>query len=1102
MKKITLLLLTITITALSYGQNWVDVFLDETKSFDEKKAAYDAFYAGKDKSQLKGWKHFERWAYNFKRRAQHQEENYRQINQRALEEFNNNANNALSNARSGNGMWTFIGPSSLPTGGGGAGRVACVEWAPNGDLLIGAPAGGLWRRSGTTWNTATDFSLNYLGFSDILVNSANPNLIIAASGDADAGDAQAIGVIKSIDGGLTWVSIGLNNASRIYKILALSADFNTLLVSTNLGVYYTNNGGNTWSQPISGSGTVHDMEQKPNDPNTIYAVTSNGFFISNNGGVSFSNVASSVGLPTTGINRRAIAVTPGDANYIYLLHSRSDNSGLHSVYRSIDGGSSFTMMINGVSGTLNLLGWSSTGNDVSSGGQGWYDLSIAAHPTSPNTVFVGGVNIWRSLDAGATWAISGHWTGSGGAPYVHADIHSLDFRANGDLYACCDGGLFINTNPNGTPGWTDLSSGLHIAQMYRIGASQTNDGLLLTGWQDNGTNLRNSSTSNWRRVMGGDGFESAIDPTNANNMYGEVYYGDIDRSTNGGTSFSNIVQSNGTAGTVNEKGPWLTNFVIAKSNPTIMYVGKSNVYKSTTSGVGGASSWLSGTGIPSSGSIGALAVSPSNADYVYASKGNAIYVATDGQNFSLKSTGLPGNTITYIAIGSTPTTAFVTVNGGSGNKVYKTVNGGDSWTNISGNLPNVSPQCIVVDEVKPYNQLYIGHLNGVYYTNDTLTAGWVTFDNGLPNTEVTELEIQYSTAKLKAGTYGRGAWESDLYSPTVVGPCTAPPTANFVVNSTSVCPATNVIFTNTTLSCTATTTYNWSFPGGTPATSTAKDPVIQYTTPGVYSVTLTATNANGSNTKTVTGFITVNNTVNQTATIAASKTNICSNETVIFNFSGTNNGSLPTITWLKNGVNVGAGSTITMVGLQNGDVIRAQVTAGTSALCIGNNVALSNAITMNVTPTPPQPTITQIGGDLFSSAPSGNQWYLDGTAIPGATGNSYHPLVNGNYSVQVTINGCMSTLSNGILLKIEGISNIYPLPNNGSMTLDVFAPTGVTNLGINVYSATGEKVISEEKTVAAGLNRLTLKWNGLAAGTYNMVLLIGTEQVVKRLVIK
>jgi PKD repeat protein len=990
-----------SISSMAVAQDWYEIWRDPNTSFDEKKAAFNQNFQGKDLNNTKGWKQFKRYEYYYDRMIG-QPRDFNIARQRLWENFENHRTEQSQNLNTV-GAWTFIGPSVTPSNGGGAGRINAVEFVPGStDLFVGAPNGGVWRRTATTWSTNTD-NLSFIGFSDVVINPQNSNQMYAATGDADGGDARCIGVLKSNDGGLTWASAGLANVGAIYKIMTFPGNFNKIIAGTNLGVFLTTDGGATWTNTLTLTNlTIFDLEFKPGTSDIIYACSANNLFMSIDGGMSFANISAAAGTPTTGGRRRAIAVTPANPNLVYLIIVRSDNNGFHSFWRSNDGGGTFSRTLDGVTGTLNLLGWSSTGNDVAAGGQGWFDLAIAADPLNENVVFVGGVNIWRTSDGGNTWTINGHWTGSGGAPYVHADIHSLDFNSNRELYAGTDGGVFLLTSITGAPNWVDISNGLQVAQMYRLGAAQTGgDGLVITGWQDNGTNLRQSSISNWRRVIGGDGMESVIDPANPSIMMGEIYYGRISRSMNGGNSWSVIVGSGGTAGTVNEDGPWVTNYGIAKSSPSTYYVGKTNVYKSINS----AASFTASTGIPVAGQINALGISPTDPNFVYASKGNQMYVSTDGVNFVSRNTGLPGLNIGYISVhAADPNIAFATTNGfTSGQKVYMTTNGGQNWTNISRDLPNTAVYCVTVNEQAPLNQLYIGTETGVFYTNDTL-ARWIPFDAGLPNTEVSELEIVYNANKIIAATYGRGAWESPLFAPPA-GCGNAPPVASFTTSIATACPNQSISLVNTSTDCQS--SFSWSMPGGTPANSSIRNPAVAYSTPGTYEITLTVTNPGG--TATTKRTITVTAAVTHTFSISASTTDICAGQAVTFTSTSTNGGASPVITWLRNGTPITgtAGQTsITLNNLNQGDVISCQEQS--SLPCASPNSittsGISMTVTQNVTHTMSIATSKlQICADesaifQLTAANSGNSptinWFNNGTTIPNSAGRTSITLSN------------------------------------------------------------------------------------------------------------
>ena len=538
----------------------------------------------------------------------------------------------------------------------------------------------------------------------------------------------------------------------------------------------------------------------------------------------------------SGSNRLALAVTAANPDYVYMLAGRSSDSGFNGIYRSSDSGLSFATRAT----SPNLMGWQSNGSD--SGGQSWYDLAIAVSPANAEDLYVGGVNIWRSVTGGSTWTINGHWTGSG-APYVHADVHALEFLpgSSSTLFAGCDGGIFTTSN-NGTA-WTDISNNLSIAQIYRLGLSGTSAGTVITGWQDNGTALYNNNTA--RRVYGGDGMECFIDPTNNNYLYAELYYGDFKRSSDGGTTWANIKPAS--AGSAD----WVTPWTMDPNNPQTLYAGFADVWKSTDRGT----TWSKISAFGTSSAMKSLAVAPSNSNYIYTATSNVIYrTANGGASWTNITSGLPVGSaaLTYISIDPlNPDKVWVSFSGYSAaNKVFATTNGGSTWTNVSAGLPNLPANCLVYEKNSP-DRIFVGTDIGVYYTDNTGT-GWQPYFTGLPNVIVKELEIFYPTRKLRAATYGRGLWESDLPQTNTVA-------ADFTSSLQQLCPGQTVTFTDQSYG--QPTTWSWSFPGGTPASSSLRNPAVTYNTAGIYSVTLTATNASNSNTVTKTGFITVSSAV-------------------------------------------------------------------------------------------------------------------------------------------------------------------------------------------------------------------------------------------------
>lgn len=729
------------------GQKWIDLMLDTNSNFFEVQSEFYKELAKDSTGKIHGFKQFKRWEYFMESRVDH--DGYFRHQSATNDFYRDYANNLTSKGSKGAaGNWTQIGPFGAPSGSG-SGRTNCIAFHPinSGYILIGTASGGIWRsyNDGASWVTNTD-GLENLGISDIAFSPSNPNIVYAATGDRDGGDTYSVGLLKSFDSGFTWHPTGLTytqNAKRkIYKILVHPQNDSIIFLASSLGLRKSLDGGNTWIQIRAGS--FVDAEFKPNDPNTIYAATNTIVIRSVDGGITWTNLT----IPFVSANRRLqIAVTAADANYVYVLAANSSDNGFGGLYRSVDGGTTFALRAS----SPNLLGWNKNGNDA--GGQGWYDLALGVSQTNPNLIFVGGVNIWKSANGGTSWSLSGHWTGNN-APYVHADIHELKFSPhNGTtVWACTDGGLSVSTS-NGS-NWTEKNTDLSIAQMYRMGSSASNANLILTGWQDNGTNFNNNNS--WGKVIGGDGMECFIDYSNNNYMYGSLYYGDIRRSTNGGNSWVGITDD------LQESGAWVTPYIQDPNSAATLYVGYQDVFKSTNRGT----SWTKISNFGATMNLNALSVAPSNSNYIYAANSYALFMTSNGGSTwtNITSPNFNQNSISYIAIHATnPNKAWVTLSGYSnGYKVFQTNDAGQTWTNISGTLPNLPANTIVHEKNSP-DGLYVGLDVGVFY-RDTVIGDWVPFMKNLPNVIVKELEFYYPGHKIRAATFGRGLWESPIYS--------------------------------------------------------------------------------------------------------------------------------------------------------------------------------------------------------------------------------------------------------------------------------------------------------------------------------------------------
>ena len=806
---------------------WIRMMQDPDANYFSTVSAFNKYWQNRKITKGCGWKVFKRWEYIMRGRIA--PDGKKQTSGHVFSEWE-----AISKGnRSSNGNWVSNGPATIPAPGPagyyGLGRLNVIAFHPvNPDkIFTGSPSGGFWLTNdhGANWSTTTD-NLPTIGVSAIVVDYSNPDKILMGTGDRDHGDAPGMGVFKSTDGGLTWVTskTGMSDVT-VCKLIQHPGNALIFLAATTGGIYRSVNGGSNWT--LTASGDFKDICFKPDYPDIVYAESSSDFFRSANNGLSFIQITSGL---TSG-QRAAIAVSAANPNYVYFLQS-DNSSGYKGVYRSVDAGLNFSTR----SESPNILDWSCSGNET--GGQGWYDLVIVADPNNAEVVYVGGVNVWKSADGGASWTINSHWYGGCSVPAVHADCHFLGFSpVNGRLYAGNDGGIYYADHDG--KNWTDMTVGMTIGQIYKIGQSQTDGAKTINGFQDNGTYTLTSS--GWVATGGGDGMECAVDFQNAAYTYHTIYYGSIYRKINNSNEAQ--IAGDGVYG-INESGDWVTPFMLSETDPKKMFVGYKNVWRCSDV-TAGSPSWVK----ISSGETQncyVLEQSPANIGIVYAVRWSNLQ-RTDNANDPSPdwvTCTLPGG-YTPTDLEAHPTDPDI-VYATAGNKVYKSINKGNSWSMVSGILPDIPINTIVYDK-NSSEGLYIGTQTGVFYKNSTMN-NWVIYNTGLPVVDVRELEIFYSANpvnnRLVAATYGRGLWRTVLYSPP-----NSPPIANFSYNPVSPCPGDPVQLTD--LSLNAPTSWMWSF---TPddvtflnsTNSHSQNPVIQFNQSRGYTVSLAVTNTHGS----------------------------------------------------------------------------------------------------------------------------------------------------------------------------------------------------------------------------------------------------------------
>jgi photosystem II stability/assembly factor-like uncharacterized protein len=456
--------------------------------------------------------------------------------------------------------------------------------------------------------------------------------------------------------------------------------------------------------------------------------------------------ACSFGLPAPGpdVGRIGLAVESA-SNTVYAIYA--DHPGYFmGVYKSTDGGTFWNQTTD-----FQLE------NIYSS--FGWYFGNIRVAPGNPNLVYALGVYLMRTTNGGNSW----DYIDDG----IHVDHHAFQFvpGSSSELYVGCDGGLNHSTNLGAD--WTRLYD-LHNTQFYAITIDPLQPERLYGGTQDNGT-LRTltGSLDDWDHILGGDGFYAIVDFTDNDIIYAEYQNGYLLKSTNLGGSFSYAMDG---IDYESDRHNWCTPIAMDPNNHLKLYYGSNRVYQTVDGG-----DWWDpisadltdgpGPGNLTYGTITTIDVSPLSSRYVYIGTDDANVWLGDllGGGWQNISFGLPDRWVTrVVADRHTLGVSYVTLSGYKQSDhlahVYRSDNFGATWTPISGNLPDIPINDLIVDDLDPAT-LYIATDGGVFYTQD-LGVNWQPLGSGLPLVPVHDLDYHPATRKLVAGTHGRSMYQT------------------------------------------------------------------------------------------------------------------------------------------------------------------------------------------------------------------------------------------------------------------------------------------------------------------------------------------------------
>ena len=771
-----LLLLCLLLGSVSYGQfNQNAPWLagpdgsdlgprakDQPLSIYEISEAFNAYWKDRDKdAKGSGFKPYKRWENYWMHFVD--ERGYLPSPKQLWQTWENKQKR-IGMAVNPTSAWTTIGPTDTGTFSGrlpGQGRINAVAVDPNNANIwyIGAPAGGIWKSTdaGSNWTNLFD-DFPQIGVSGIAIDPNDSNIIYIATGDDDAADSYSVGVFKSVDGGASWQETGLNPSNSNFntlmnEIIIDPTNSDILWVATNTGLYKSTDAGDTWA--VRQSGFIADLKLKPGDPNTVYAIA--GRYVGGSGnqvtfykstnGLDFTALDSPV-LPTNS-GRALLGVSPANPEILYVLSANtgSSNFTFQGLYKSTDSGATFTESPN----TTNIMESS----------QAWFDLALEVSPTNANELYMGCLNVWKSINGGNSFTRLNQWFINDNA-YTHADIHTIKIF-NNQVYVGSDGGIYMSQN--GGASFTDYTNNAAVGQFYRLSVSPGDGTKMIGGLQDNGGQILQNGQ--WNNYHGGDGMDNVIDPNNDNLVYGFTQFGgSLNVSTNSGQSVGFVGPPRDDQNNAIQ-GNWITPLAISGTGD--VYSGFDAVYKLV------GNTWEKWSNDFGDGNIDDIEVDPNNPDIIYAVEGDFVYRSDNGGvNFSafyradadISDLAINSTDGSYIYLVTSSRVGISQSNQPTVKGIYKVVvnPNGDAGPDedISYNVPKDQAFFSIVHQGRHTdNPIYVGTSLGVYRLDDTLTE-WEDYFTNLPSVAISDLDISLDDELITASTYGRGVWQSPI----------------------------------------------------------------------------------------------------------------------------------------------------------------------------------------------------------------------------------------------------------------------------------------------------------------------------------------------------
>ncbi len=688
-----------------------------------------------------------------------------------------------------------------PFRGGRVGAVEGVETQPS-LYYYGATGGGVWKTtdSGTTWINVSDgyFKTGSVGAIDAA--DSDPNIVYVGMGEetvrgnVSSGD----GVYKTVDGGKTWVNIGLGDTQQISRVRVHPKDPNIVYVAAlghlwgsneQRGIFRTKDGGKTWEKILfrNAQTGAADLAIDPSDPNTLYASLwqisrkpwrmdsggdGSGLFKSTNGGDTWTEITRNRGLPSGVIGKIGITVSPVNTNRLWAIIEAKDGG----LYRSDDGGET----------------WQRTSDSPNIRQRPWYYNRVYADTQNENTVYVLNVQLQRSIDGGRTFSTIG-------AP--HGDHHDLWISPNDSkrMINGNDGGS--NVSVNGGASWTEQDQ--PTAQFYRVSTDNAFPYNIYGAQQDNSTvKIKSRSdgfsitASDWYAVGGGESGWVAPHPDDPDVVFAGSYDGLLTRYDHRTGQERNIdvypdnPMGSGADGT-RYRFQW--NFPIIFSphktggkyalytaaNILFRSVDEGHSWQATSpdltrndkskQGSSGGPISQDNTSIEYYDTIFTVDESPVKQGVIWTGSDDGLVQVSrdDGKTWSnVTPKDLP-EWVQINQIKASPfeegTAYFAATNYKNDDQrpyLYKTSDFGRTWTKIVNGIPNDQFTWVVIEDPNKQGFLYAGTERGLFYSANG-GESWQSLKLNFPAVPVTDLTVQKRDKDLVVATQGRSFYVLD-----------------------------------------------------------------------------------------------------------------------------------------------------------------------------------------------------------------------------------------------------------------------------------------------------------------------------------------------------